>query len=245
MYSNPIQYDLESGDFEAQGTILLTQAARASGPVLELGCGTGRVAIALARQGIEMTGLDIEAGMLDLARRKSTGLPVSWVRADVRSFHMPARFSLIYTYGHVLQHLLTREGQEAMLARVQEHLAPGGQFIVDADFKHPGRMQDSEAAEEWYTFTDEDGRTIRVSGTDHYDHLRQLWLQRLLYRPQRAGENAEVWRKELLLRYFYPQEIRALLHYNGFEVLSLYGDWQGAQFNDASNQQIYMCRSRR
>jgi len=91
-YADPINYDLESGTFEPDGTILLELASQVNGPVLELGCGTGCVTIPLADRGIDMTGLELLPHMLEYAQNKAKEVPVKWICADVRSFQLALRY---------------------------------------------------------------------------------------------------------------------------------------------------------
>ena len=141
-YDDPAIYDLENKNFEPDGPFYLSMAQQVNGSVLELGCGTGRVTIPLARNGIDITGLDIVRGMLARAKANAGELPIRWIEADVREFHLGKRFDLICTTGSVFQHLLERKEQEMMLACVQEHLSPDGIFVVDALFPSAGSMKD-------------------------------------------------------------------------------------------------------
>jgi SAM-dependent methyltransferase len=241
LYADPETYDLESGDFELEGTLLLDLALQGGGPVLELGCGTGIVTIPLAERGVDVTGLDSAPQMIERAKQKAGDTPVRWVVDDVRSFALGRQFALIYTAGAVFQHLLTRPDQEAMLARVREHLAPGGRFIVDVGFRHPRYLVDVPDAIEWYTYSDAQGRAVEDSGTDHFDHLTQLWTQ-TLYR--RVPDEPAAPPEELTLRYITPQEMGALLHYNGFAVLARYGGWDGRLRTEENHTHLYLCVKR-
>lgn len=241
VYADPDEYDQESGAYDPEGSILLSLANQGPGPVLELGCGTGRVTIPLALQGLEMTGLDVLPRMLDRAKQKSEGLPIRWVCQDVRDFQLDGQYSLIFTYGVILQHLLTRADQEAMLSQVGQHLAPGGRFVVDANLKLPAKMVDAEEPALWYSFNDEQGRQVEVWGTDHYDYVGQIWTQTLTRRWQSGGQEQRGEPVAITVRYFMPQELQSLLHYNGFVILERYGSWQGEPLSDKSDMQIYVC----
>ncbi len=243
-YRDPINYDLESYCFEPDGSILLELASQASGPVLELGCGTGRVAISLATRGIDVTGLDILPHMIKHAQTKSKDLPIQWVCGDIRYFHLKNQFSLIYTYGAVFQHLFNRSDQDAMLSQVHKHLSPNGRFIVDIGFTNPKSMVDVPEEQDWYTFIDDKGCEVQVSGTDHYDHIRQIWVQTSYHRRQDIDQAQTVKPVKLALRYIMPQEMEAILFHNGFTVLSRYGDWEGKPLTESSYLQIYVCTPR-
>lgn len=173
-YADPTLFDLENSDFEPDGPFYLSLAQQVGGSVLELGCGTGRVTIPLARRGIDIAGLDIVPGMLARAQSKAGDLPIQWVEADVRDFHLGRRFSLICAPGSVFEHLLERADQEAMLACVREHLAADGLFVVAIRFPHPESMVNVKEEQDWFSYTDENGRDVRVTGADYYDPVRQI-----------------------------------------------------------------------
>ncbi|NIV29441.1 MAG: methyltransferase domain-containing protein, partial [Anaerolineae bacterium] len=115
----------------------LASEAHAKGQaVLEVACGTGRVAIRLAREGFEVVGLDLSEAMLDVAREQSAGLDnTRWVQGDMRAFDLGEVFGLAIIPGHSFQNLLTAADQAACLASIRRHLVPGGQLVVHLD--HP------------------------------------------------------------------------------------------------------------
>src|SRR5262245_59824109 len=131
-FADPGLDELISGEPKIDGTVFFDIIRQVQGPILELGCGYGRVPIPLAQRGItDLTGLELSAPSLAYARTKAGTLPIRWVEADVRDFHLDRRYPLIFARGTVLNFMLTRLDQEAMLSRVREHLADGGQFMFD------------------------------------------------------------------------------------------------------------------
>jgi SAM-dependent methyltransferase len=177
-YADPLLDELVSGEPRIDGTIFFDTIAQAKGPILELGCGYGRVTIPLAERGItDITGLELSAPSLAYARARARDLPIRWVEADVRDFHLDTHYSLIFARGCVFDFMLTRIDQEAMLARVREHMADGGQFMFDTCELHPGRMVNALEEVEWFTLAHPNGREIYVSGTERYDYANQLWIQ--------------------------------------------------------------------
>src|SRR5690606_11831360 len=111
-YGDPDRYDVETPRFEPDGPFFLSLARRWGGPVLELGCGTGRLTIPLAQNGIDMTGLDVVPGMLAQARKKAQDAPVAWVEADARAFQLGRKFRLIFDNGAAFLHVLDRVDHE-------------------------------------------------------------------------------------------------------------------------------------
>src|SRR5215813_7050591 len=91
-YANPDLYDLENDEFEPDGPFYLELGRRFGGPVLEIGCGTGKITIPMAQQSIDITGLDITPQMLERAKLKAGDLSIRWVQADARSFNLDQKF---------------------------------------------------------------------------------------------------------------------------------------------------------
>jgi SAM-dependent methyltransferase len=239
-YSEPELYDLENPDFAPDGPFYLALARQYGGLVLDLGCGTGRITIPLARQGVPITGLDVMPAMLEHARAKAAGLPITWIEADARTFQLATRFQLILDTGSTLQHLLERADHEAVLARVREHLAPHGRAVFQTFAPHPSRLVEL-AEHDWFTYEDHAGRAIRVSGSVGYEHRSQVFHEDAIRRWRgEAGE--EVLRfAPLARRMFFPQELELLLHYNGFTVVQQLGDWDGGPITNESHLMIMVC----
>ena len=243
-YAHPAHYDLENRDWMPQGLFYLSLAHQCDGPVLELGCGTGRITIPLAQHGITITGLDATAAMLDQARHKAGNLPIEWIEADARRFQLPTRFRLIYGTAGIFQHMLERADQEALLDRVRAHLAPDGCFAFDVHFPHPEVFAEMPEQQDWFSYQNNDGQEVRVSGTCHYDAIRQVNNETAYRRWQDAQGQAILHKAPLELRYFYPRELEALLHYNGFSIIEQYGDYDRSPLVPESKNIITICRWR-
>jgi len=104
-------------------------ALKSGGPVLELGCGTGRISAEIAQNGIEVEGLDLSDAMLAVARRKHPAL--TFHHADMCDFDLGCRFALIIIPFRGLQEIVTAQGQRAALTRAFAHLIPGGRLVFD------------------------------------------------------------------------------------------------------------------
>lgn len=226
------------------GTPFFEFVEQAQGPVLELGSGLGRYTIPLAERGIEMTGIELSAPSLAYAREKAGDLPITWVEADVRAFHLGQRFRRIFARGCVFDFMLTRQDQEAMLACVHEHLTDDGQFGFDICERPPNEMVNEREEVAWYTRTHPNGREVHVSGKSWYEHTKQLWIQ--VGYERWDGPEGELIRPpwELILRYTMPQDLEALLHYNGFNVVSAYADHDGTPATADKLPGIYICEKR-
>ena len=260
-FADPPTYDIE--DSSDTGSAFYTALAQETGgPVLEIACGTGRVSIPIARRGFAVTGLDIVPGMLEQARRKSAGLPTRWVAGDARAFDLGEQFRLIFLTGNAFQAFLTRADQEALLAGVRAHLHADGLFAFEtrnprwaapagadpeARMAHPHDkglftfLETREEEEEGPSYTDRRGRAVRVARTQVYDHVAQI-LHWTTYRRWREGDQEQTKITRIAVRFTFPQELAALLHYNGFALIRQYGDWNLAPLSALSPSIIVVCR---
>ena len=241
-YADPILDELVSGEPKIDGTIFLDLLRQAKKPILELGCGYGRITIPLAQRGItELTGLEFCGPSLEYARARTGDLPICWVEADVRKFHLEERYELIFARGGVFDFMLTRADQEAMLARVHEHLADDGQFIFDVCNLPPNAMINEPEEVEWFSKVHPNGRQIYFSGITRYDLSKQQYFQKCYERWDSPDGKLvrEPW--ELTLRYTMPQEMEALLHYNGFKIIKTYAEWDGTPGTAERPESIYIC----
>jgi 2-polyprenyl-3-methyl-5-hydroxy-6-metoxy-1,4-benzoquinol methylase len=105
-FTNPALYDAENR-WDAADDFYLTLAQQVGGPVLDVACGTGRLACAIAQTGLHVTGIDIMPAMLEHARALSPQLPIAWVQADCRTFSLAQQFRCVPMTGHAFQNLLT------------------------------------------------------------------------------------------------------------------------------------------
>ncbi len=240
-YQDPEIYDLENAPSDLDESFYLSLAHEVGGPVLELGCGTGRMTIPMAKAGLEITGLDVTSAMLEQARRKAGDLPIQWMEADVRSFHLGRQFNFIFECGSVFMHMLSNADQRAFLQHVYEHLADAGRFVFSVLFPHPRYLQTLEAEEEWYTIQDDKGRTIKVSGYQTYDELSQVVTETAIRRIKAADGNESILEAPLRKRYTFPQEMEALLDANGFIIKERYGGPDRSALTSASMFMVYIC----
>jgi SAM-dependent methyltransferase len=211
-------------------------AREAAGPVLELGCGTGRVLIPTVRAGVDITGLDASPAMLDICRGRlaAEALRATLLEGDMRSFDVGHTFALITIPFRPFQHLLTLDDQLACLTAIRRHLAPNGRLIldlfnpnIDLLANHPLNVEGGHEPE----FQTPDGRrVIRCYRTIAQDRFAQTGTHELIYDVTHPDGRTERLVHAFSLRYLFPYEARHLLARAGFAVEHLYSDWSRSPF---------------
>jgi ubiquinone/menaquinone biosynthesis C-methylase UbiE len=214
----------------------LAQARKTGGPVLDVACGTGRVAFPLAETGIDVTGIDSAPGMIAIARAKQRAAGMNnlrFVRADMRRFDLGRRkFRLAVIPYRAFQHLLTPAAQRSCLTRIHRHLAPRGRLIVHLfdprlEFCTPDSlpmMGRRPAAHD-----DATGRDVFLEVTDRItDPVTQTFSEIWRWRVMRDGALVETYDDELRLRWTYRYEMRYLLELSGFKVVGEHSDFKGS-----------------
>jgi SAM-dependent methyltransferase len=215
-------YDAENR-WAADDDFYLALALKTAGPVLDLACGTGRLARAIAARGVAVTGIDIAAPMLLRARTLSreAGLAIDWIEADLRGFDLGRRFRLALMTGHAFQGLLTPADQRACLARVAAHLEAGGSFAFETrnpDARDFSRAQNAHGR----SFQDASGRWIDVATTSRYD-AATLVEDVAITRTLRA--TGEARSSHIRLKYTTADALDRLLLGAGFAIEARHGAW--------------------
>lgn len=132
--ANVVWHDLECGAYTADLETWRELAEARAGQVLDLGCGTGRVALALAGAGHGVTGLDLDSALVAELERRRGQLPLAALSGDATSFELAERFAVVLAPMQLIQLLDGPTARERCLCRVARHLRPGGLFaaaIVD------------------------------------------------------------------------------------------------------------------
>jgi SAM-dependent methyltransferase len=125
-----IWHDLECGGYDLDLPLWRELADREGSPVLDVGAGTGRVTLDLARRGHEVVALDLSAELLEALRERAAGLAVTTVAADARDLALDRRFPLVIVPMQTLQLLEGPDGRARFLTRARDHLTPGGLIAV-------------------------------------------------------------------------------------------------------------------
>jgi SAM-dependent methyltransferase len=226
-------------------------AERIGGPVLEYGVGNGRIALPLARHGTQVVGIDHSKAMLaDLDARLAAEpadvrARVKTRRGDMRSVRLGKRFPLVICPFNAALHLYTRDDVERFLAGVRKHLTPRGLFVCDLSIpvfedllREPGRAYHMPRFKHPTT-----GEVVKYVEHFDYDRARQVLFVSMDFMPQKHPDKA--WSTPLAHRQFFPQEWEALLHYNGFDVDKVEGDFFGGPLDRSSDVMVWYARPSR
>ena len=257
--ASPALYDSFIADYydespivrqRTQDVTFYRDAAREFGdPVLELGCGTGRITMALAQTGKRVTGLDLSERMLEGAAKKRAALNkeererVHLVQADMIQFDLGEKFQLIIIPFRPFQHLLEVRDQVACLERCRNHLRPGGRLILDVFQTDAERMHDPVHMREspLIEYKTSDGRQVRISErVAAFHRAEQRNNVEMVYTIEHPGGKKERLVFAWPLRYFFRYEVEHLLARCGFRVSAEYGDFDRTPIRDNSPEMIFV-----
>lgn len=237
-YATPYLYDAEYGRYQGDFDFFLKLLP--NGNVLDLGCGTGRLAIPLTQKGFKVVGLDASLPMLALARQKAQSLPIEWIHGDIREFHLHKTFDLIFMAGNTFQALLTEKDQRHMLDCVRKHLKPSGLFVFNTRNPQQRNLTTTSEFEFWHSFQDHHGENVQVYGTQKADSIQSI----ITYTTKRFWINRETL-TTLQLRFTPYEQLEKRLEQTGFEIHQVFGDDQKNPFHKDSPSIIPVCRLKR
>jgi SAM-dependent methyltransferase len=210
-------------------------ALESGGPVLEIGCGTGRVLVPTARAGIEILGIDLSQSMLAVCRQKLAQEPaevqarVTLAAADMRDFQLSRQFALATMPFRPFQHLITVEEQIACLEAIRRHLRPGGKLILDLFNPSLPALADESRSEDYGDepeFVLPDGRqVVRRFRTVRRDWLAQVQDVEMIYYVAHPDGRQERLVHSFPMRYLFRFEAEHLLARCGFRIDALYSDF--------------------
>jgi SAM-dependent methyltransferase len=227
-------------------------AMHARGPVLELGCGTGRILIESAAAGATITGLDLSPLMLDACRLKVSALSaevaqrITLIEADMTAFDLKRRFALVTIPFRAFCHLIEVCDQLACLERVREHLEQDGELVFDVFQPRLDILIDPHATDEVEDTPESPlsgGRTVRRTARRLNLHQAEQTMQvEFNYYIKDARGNAERLTESFPFRYYFRYELEHLLARAGFQVAALYGWYDRSPVSEEPRELIFTAR---
>lgn len=241
-------YDLAVPDWPGVIEFDRCLAAQASGGVLEVGCGTGRVTQQLAELAHPLVGLDNSPAMLEIAR--ATSQSIRWVQGDMRKFDLGEHFGLILIPGHSFQYMLTAEDQRSCLGYLFRHLVPGGTLAVHLD---PQDLQWLAGLPATAGSRFEPAPEIADPRSGDRFAVRKAWsfepaaqAATVVSEYQEYGERGEplaFWRTEpLRLHCVFRFEMEHVLHRAGFDAIKVLGGFERQPLQTDSREMVWIAR---
>jgi SAM-dependent methyltransferase len=231
-YPDAALYDMVYSWYDADRAFYVRKAREAGGPVLEVGCGTGRILIPTLEAGVDIDGIDLREEMIEATRRKAEAIgksPTLFV-ADMRDFTMPHKYALVTMPFRVFQHALTTEDQLKTLRIIRDHLEPGGALVFNVFFPNYERLAgpDGEQVLEREFEHPETGLPVTYYSTAWRDRVNQtMRIEAEIAESDPRGYVGQSHRYEFSMRWTFRPEMELLLHtagYARFDVKSGFED---------------------
>ena len=248
-------YDFQRAASGSDIDFYVEEATKAKGPVLEIACGTGRVAIPIAREKIKTFGIDSASKMLDKAREKLEREPelkkyLTLVHADMRDFSLDERFALIIIPFRSFLAMLTVEDQKKTLANIRNHLADDGRFIFNIfnpDLNLIASQSPSSPRNRMKRtgqFTDQRTGNLVYSWetVNHNAHRQIINVLNTYEEVDKEGVVVRRYHKQIKLRWIYRYEMQHLLELSGFKIEALMGWFDRREFDKDSREMVWVAR---
>jgi SAM-dependent methyltransferase len=220
-------YDEFYGEYEEAAVDLLQELA-AGGRALELGIGTGRIALPLRRRGVQITGIDASPAMIAGLRAKAGGDEIEVLESSFAEFDLQARFDLVYVVFNTFFGLLTQEDQVRCFQSVARHVEKDGLFLLEVFVPDPCRFEALQTVRAVQVEADE----VRLDVTRHNPVLQQVSSQHVLL----SEKGIRLY--PVVLRYAWPSELDLMARLAGLRLRYRWGSWEKGPFSADSIRHI-------
>jgi SAM-dependent methyltransferase len=223
-------------------------AMGASGPVLELGCGTGRVLVPLANEGHQITGLELSPAMLSAAQAKvdAAGVNdrVTLIQGDMRDFEISSRFALAIIPINTFMHCYDTEEQLSCLGCVHRHMQSGGQLVVDVYHPDPQSLLEADGRLicDGTTRSRQTGNLIQRLYTRRLDLANQTQYITFILDELEAAGTVRRTLFPFRMRFVYRYEMELLLRTAGYNLEAIYGSYDLEPFESDSERMLFVAR---
>jgi SAM-dependent methyltransferase len=197
------------------------------GPVLELGIGTGRIALPLAARGVRVHGIDLSEAMVAQLRAKPGGDEIPVTIGDFATTRVEERFSLAYLVFNTIMNLTTQDEQVACFENVGAHLEPGGCFVIEVGLPQLQRLPQGQKIHV-FSYT-----SPTRFGFDEYDVVRQGLISH--HYAEREGEFGP-W--SIPFRYVWPSELDLMARFGGMRLRERWAGWNREPFTSESTKHV-------
>jgi SAM-dependent methyltransferase len=223
-------YDEDSADMFApavvEPTVEFLADLAGDGAALELGIGTGRIALPLARRGIAVHGIDLSEAMVARLRAKPGGDAIAVAIGDFATTTVPGRFALAYLVFNTIQNLTSQDEQVACFRNVAAHLEPGGCFVIEVEVPQLQRLPPGETVRAF-------ALTPTHLGFDEFDVANQGLIS---HHYSVADGELEV--VSMPFRYVWPAELDLMAHLAGMTLRERWAGWRREPFTGESTRHV-------
>ena len=240
-------YDIYVGDWLDDLPFYMKYAQLITRPILEVGSGSGRLTIPLARAGLEVTALDSSSSMLAKlesrlrSESKEVQDRVSIVCANAQMMELSKQYELIIVPFYTFNYFLTSEAQIAVLKRLLSHLSQTGRLLLDVFVPHK-RIKDCppEPVLRVDTLDSQTGQKIRGWNAYRMDTQNQLEIRRHTF--ETISPDGRISKKEFSTqrRYFFKSELEKLFSKHGFHVEAVFAGYDERPADDKSEQLMFV-----
>ena len=237
-------YDLAYSWYDADVEFYLEQARQSEGPVLEVGCGTGRLLLPALQAGADIDGIDLRQEMLDQLNAKASALGLSpkLYAADMRDFTTPRKYALITIPFRTFQHAMTTADQLQTLRCVREHLEPGGRLVLNVFFPNYALLstEDGEIAMDRDFSHPETGLPVQYTSRAWRDRVNQtMRVESEILESDERGYIRKTHKFGFEMRWIFKPEMELLLQTAGFSRFQVLGGFDGSPLESDEADMIW------
>jgi SAM-dependent methyltransferase len=220
-------YDDYYSEYDEAAVDLLQELA-AGGRALELGIGTGRIALPLRQRGVEVRGIDSSPAMIARLRSKPGGGKIEVLESSFAEFDLEARFDLVYVVFNTFFGLLTQEDQVRCFQSVARHLEDEGRFLLEVFVPDLCRFEAQQTVRAVRVEAD----TVQLDVSRHNPVAQQVSSQHVLLSEEGIRLHPVV------LRYAWPSELDLMARLAGLQLKHRWGSWEKGTFSAGSTRHI-------
>ncbi len=209
--------------------------------ILELCCGSGRLTIPLAKEGIKISGVDNSKSMLEQAvlKAKYEKLEIKFIEADIRNLDLSIKYDLIFIPFNSIHHLYENQNLFDTFKVVEKHLKDDGLFIFDCYNPNIQYITEAEKGRNKIAeYKTKHERNVIIEQTMKYESKTQINRIEWHYYINQEFNSVQ----NLDMRMYFPQELDTYLKFSGFNILHKYGNFDKDKFENTSEKQIFVCK---
>ena len=220
-------YDEWFGTADEATVELLAELAQ-GGRALELGIGTGRIALPLTQKGVEVHGIDASEAMISRLRSRPGAETLQITLGDFADLKVEGKFSLIFIVFNTFFALLTQEDQVRCFRNVADHLDDNGVFVIEAFVPDMKRFNDGQEVRAYSVTTEQ----VSIQISQHNPVTQRLNSQFIVFR----NNGLKLYPVEI--RYCWPSEMDLMAQLTGLRLRHRWGNWTKGEFNASSQKHV-------